>query len=248
MQCAITTGDVFNRLLLWPLRRLCRAGCDINAAVDSHAKVVVAAFVESSDLGTRLLTICQVEPPYALDADTMTGNLLRICTRHATLAAPPVASGVPPRVTTARQPVFFVSDFNLACAFFLLHLNSRLGCKLLLNAACRADFRWNKQAREQLSDLATQLNTCDGVGRTGEAVDMQSAVISETALLVQPVSTMAARLAQLLEEWPDHPILLQLQAICHRLLGACQHALLAFHRARDCSAGFDCFAVRNLCA
>lgn len=71
-----------------------------------------------------------------------------------------------------------------------------------------------------------------GGGPTGAAVDMQSAVISETTLVVKPVSTIAARLAQLLDEWPDHPILLQLQAICQRLLGACHHAAMASHRAR----------------
>jgi hypothetical protein len=54
----------------------------------------------------------------------------------------------------------------------------------------------------------------------GAAVDLQGPVVEEAALLVAPVRGVRDRLAQLLAEWPEHPILAQLTAICDRLLGA----------------------------
>ena len=53
----------------------------------------------------------------------------------------------------------------------------------------------------------------------GAIVDLQGPVVEEAALLAAPVRGVAARLAQLLAEWPEHPILAQLAAICARLLG-----------------------------
>ncbi len=38
-------------------------------------------------------------------------------------------------------------------------------------------------------------------------------------LLEEPVSSMQQRVAHLLAEWPDNPLLMQLKAICQRLLG-----------------------------
>jgi hypothetical protein len=52
-----------------------------------------------------------------------------------------------------------------------------------------------------------------------EAVDIQGPVVEEAVLLQGPVRGMRGRLAQLLLDWPDHPLLLQLDAICERLLG-----------------------------
>lgn len=54
-------------------------------------------------------------------------------------------------------------------------------------------------------------------------VDVQGPVVAEAALLGPPLQSVAGRLAQLLDEWPGHPILSQLQAICGRLLGGCPH-------------------------
>ena len=53
----------------------------------------------------------------------------------------------------------------------------------------------------------------------GDAVDIQQACVEEAALLQGPVSALKARLNQLLQEWPEHPVLTQLLAICHRLTG-----------------------------
>ena len=39
-------------------------------------------------------------------------------------------------------------------------------------------------------------------------------------LLEDPVNDMLQRVSHLLAEWPDNPLLLQLRAICQRLLGA----------------------------
>lgn len=51
-------------------------------------------------------------------------------------------------------------------------------------------------------------------------MDLQGPVVSEAALLGAPVQGVTKRLGELLAEWPEHPILSQLQAICARLLGA----------------------------
>lgn len=54
----------------------------------------------------------------------------------------------------------------------------------------------------------------------GDAVDVQQACVAEAALLQGPVSALKKRLHSLLQEWPEHPVLDQLLAICHRLTGA----------------------------
>jgi hypothetical protein len=41
----------------------------------------------------------------------------------------------------------------------------------------------------------------------------------EAALLQEPVQALAARLGQLLAEWPEHPILSQLLSLSARLTG-----------------------------
>jgi len=43
--------------------------------------------------------------------------------------------------------------------------------------------------------------------------------VEEAALLAGPVCGLKARLEQLLVEWPEHPVLVQLSAICDRLTG-----------------------------
>lgn len=95
---------------------------------------------------------------------------------------------------------------------------------------CRA--RWPRQLCCWRRRCAAQLCYCTNNAKlplawiyilnfchAGKAVDLQGPVVEETALLVAPVRGVAARLAQLLEEWPEHPILSQLAAICGRLLG-----------------------------
>lgn len=53
---------------------------------------------------------------------------------------------------------------------------------------------------------------------SGEAVDMQAPAVSEVVLMLEPVRAVAARLEALLEEWPEHPILVQLAGICAHIL------------------------------
>lgn len=52
-----------------------------------------------------------------------------------------------------------------------------------------------------------------------DALDMQQPAMEEVPLMLGPVSAVALRLNTLLEEWPDHPLLQQLLAICQRLSG-----------------------------
>ncbi|KAK9809153.1 hypothetical protein WJX72_010301 [[Myrmecia] bisecta] len=67
--------------------------------------------------------------------------------------------------------------------------------------------------------IAARATPAANTGKAGEmVVDMQQAAVEETALLQGPVTASRTRLLQLLEEWPDHPLLAQLLAICDRLL------------------------------
>ena len=50
-------------------------------------------------------------------------------------------------------------------------------------------------------------------------VDIQAPNVEEARLLQSPVGATQKRLAELLEEWPEHPVLMQLDAICCRLQG-----------------------------
>jgi hypothetical protein len=52
----------------------------------------------------------------------------------------------------------------------------------------------------------------------GASVDLQRPFVEETALMQGPVAAVAARCSALLDEWPEHPLLTQLVAICERLL------------------------------
>jgi hypothetical protein len=72
------------------------------------------------------------------------------------------------------------------------------------------------------------------VVRAGEAVDLRGPVVEEAALLAAPVLGVRDRLAALLAEWPEHPILAQLTAICDRLLG--ERCAAPEHRRRPWQA------------
>ena len=50
-------------------------------------------------------------------------------------------------------------------------------------------------------------------------VNVQETQLAEMGLLEEPVFSMGQRVANLLAEWPDNPLLMQLKAICQRLLG-----------------------------
>lgn len=77
-------------------------------------------------------------------------------------------------------------------------------------------------------------------------MDLQGQVVQETGLLAAPVRRVTARLAELLEEWPEHPILSQLAAICGRLTGEGMHGAsnsralkLTVHCFRSIAPGGD---------
>ena len=70
----------------------------------------------------------------------------------------------------------------------------------------------------------TLLHGSSGASGAGAVLDMQAAAVEETALLQGPVTACRTRLAALLQDWPDHPLLTQLLAICDRMLGR-PHAL-----------------------
>jgi hypothetical protein len=55
-------------------------------------------------------------------------------------------------------------------------------------------------------------------GRDG-TFDMEKASVAEAGLLDEPVQLLRERLMQLLDEWPEHPILTQLVNLCNRLTG-----------------------------
>lgn len=59
----------------------------------------------------------------------------------------------------------------------------------------------------------------DNVWLPAGDVDIQAPNVEEARLLQSPVGATQKRLAELLEEWPEHPVLMQLDAICCRLQG-----------------------------
>ena len=73
-------------------------------------------------------------------------------------------------------------------------------------------------------------------------VDIQKPCIEELALLQAPVTALRRRLTQLLSEWPEHPVLLQLVAICGRLTGLSfsMHLLTSMHWLQNLHAGVGC--------
>jgi hypothetical protein len=57
-----------------------------------------------------------------------------------------------------------------------------------------------------------------GTGATALGIDIMAPCPHEAVLLQEPVVAMARRLHTLLTEFPDHPVLAQLAAICTRLM------------------------------
>ncbi len=66
------------------------------------------------------------------------------------------------------------------------------------------------------------------------AFDMEKACVAEAGLLDEPVRALVARLRQLLEDWPEHPILTQLLNLCDRLTGdaPARTYFLSYHEHR----------------
>ena len=50
-------------------------------------------------------------------------------------------------------------------------------------------------------------------------VEVQKPLVAEVMLMQRPLQDLLARLQYLLKEWPENPLLEQLSAISHRLLG-----------------------------
>jgi midasin len=75
------------------------------------------------------------------------------------------------------------------------------------------------QHRALNTSAAATAAAAAGQQQQQQQLDMQQPFPEEAFLMQQPLSDMSRRLIQLLEEWPEHPLLLQLLAIVQRLLG-----------------------------
>lgn len=64
------------------------------------------------------------------------------------------------------------------------------------------------------------------------AFDMEKQSVPEAGLLDEPVRALTERLRQLLEDWPEHPILTQLLNLCDRLTGEYPLCIAAMYLAR----------------
>ena len=62
------------------------------------------------------------------------------------------------------------------------------------------------------------LYSSDGLSGGEDGVDIHGSCVEEICLLQAPVSTVESRLRALLVDYPDHPVLAQLSAICIRCL------------------------------
>lgn len=69
---------------------------------------------------------------------------------------------------------------------------------------------------------ARKLSTAPTLGEPSieGALDVQKPCVIELEMLVTPVIALKTRLEELLDQWPQNPLLEQLTAICKRLLGA----------------------------
>ena len=85
--------------------------------------------------------------------------------------------------------------------------DSPAGCNDQVSCAhlCRLAIEASKATRSQASD------------RT--ALDVQQPCTDELELLIAPITALLNRLRELLDQWPENPLLEQLTAICNRLLG-----------------------------
>eukprot|EP00887_Chlorella_sp_A99_P000601 scaffold17.g601.t1 len=87
----------------------------------------------------------------------------------------------------------------------------------LYAACCRL-----RQLTQRPATAPASATAAPGAGETGQAtegvVDMQAGCIEEAVLVQAPVSALRQRLLELLQEWPEHPLLLQLAAIADRLV------------------------------
>ena len=94
----------------------------------------------------------------------------------------------------------------------------------------------SKLCSANLCSLAIEASSLTASQAAGAAlIDIQQPCMSELKLLVLPVTQLQTRLKELLDEWPENPLLDQLVAICDRLLGMLPEGLFsdstAFHGA-----------------
>ena len=96
----------------------------------------------------------------------------------------------------------------------------KLALKLLSSAKMLPAEVDRQLAGANLHRLALEAGDLSASATAAEStVDVQASSTPELELLIPPVQALQARLAELLEEWPDNPLLEQLKAICSRLLG-----------------------------
>lgn len=74
----------------------------------------------------------------------------------------------------------------------------------------------------RLRSLAAAGGGEEAAGRKAEGLDMGAANVDEAAVVVAPVAKLLERVRSLLARFEGQPMLLQLQTICERLLGACR--------------------------
>ena len=108
---------------------------------------------------------------------------------------------------------------------------------LIFSSLCQQSLTWELEFLEatpacqkcfiitflfNICDLVSNLiwsTHCIAIAGREAAFDMEKPSLAEAGLMEEPVQALRARLAQLLADWPDHPILAQLLVLCDRLLG-----------------------------
>lgn len=150
-------------------------------------------FQLSYHLGTELLVAMGGGVDVAVDEHTLTGHLYRLCHEHARIAK--------------------AAAINAAAA-----VAEAEGRPRKARATGRIIFEEDGSDEGVDKFHGMGLLSLFGAAEGAMGVDINAPCVEEAALLQEPVAAMARRLRELLEEFPDHPVLAQLAAICARCL------------------------------
>ena len=144
----------------------------------------------------------------ALSAESfMLGDLLNEVVACHSVVYRALSEGRPIPVPEGRQTV---QRFEQSYA---------LGAALLLNMALIVPAELDEITRTgHLMTAALRFKALANHPSVDGTVDVQKACVEEAVLVQEPLLGFKARLAALLVEWPDHPVLLQLDAITDRIL------------------------------
>lgn len=169
---------------------------------------LVESFRLSYDLGAQLLGWLGGALDGGLDAAALTGHLMRACMECHTLGRAPAATAADAALGGGGGKAGGARGRKAASAGASASTWLASGAILSLDNAGDAALTSGADAPNPGADALTP----------GSGVDINGPCVEEVCLLQAPIAAMAERLRALLAEFPEHPVLLSLAAICARCL------------------------------